>query len=87
MPAYRASMTISYALSEENKECINREFVDSYDHKYRFYKLKTNRIDQSSFPLSSRDARRILRSPSENRRSWLAAHPAGVDRRVRVFLL
>lgn len=37
-------MTISYALSEEDKDRINREFFDSYDHKYWFYKLKTNQI-------------------------------------------
>ncbi|WP_155120796.1 hypothetical protein [Haloarcula sp. K1] len=43
-PAYWTAMTISYALSEEDKNRINREFFDSYDHKYWFYKLKTNRI-------------------------------------------
>lgn len=37
-------MTISYALSEEGKDRINREFIDSYDHKYWLFKLKTNRI-------------------------------------------
>ncbi|RYJ14519.1 hypothetical protein ELS19_11520 [Halogeometricum borinquense] len=37
-------MTISYALNEEDKDRINREFFESYDHKYWFYKLKTNRI-------------------------------------------
>lgn len=43
-PPYPNTMTISYALSEEDKDHINREFFDSYDHKYWFYKLKTNRI-------------------------------------------
>lgn len=37
-------MTISYALSEEDKNHINREFFNSYDHRYWFHKLKTNRI-------------------------------------------
>jgi hypothetical protein len=37
-------MTISYTLSEEDMTRINREFFNSYDHKYWFHKLKTNRI-------------------------------------------
>lgn len=37
-------MTISYALREEDKKRINREFFDSYDFKYWLFKLKTNRI-------------------------------------------
>jgi len=43
-PTYRTGMTIGYALSEEDKNRINREFFNSYDHKYWFYKLKTNRL-------------------------------------------
>lgn len=37
-------MTIRYALSGKGKDRINREFIDSYDHKYWLFKLKTNRI-------------------------------------------
>lgn len=43
-PIYWADMTISYALSEKDKNRINSEFFNSFDHRYWFHKLKTNRI-------------------------------------------